>query len=110
MSKLISFAFQHHAQDFYALIHVKEHPDETLYLASVMNGDHEKIFNGEHIITEVNGILLLLNDVGKNHRFTELKITLANNLSEYLEKPVQSVPLSRNPGSTTASDSYTTNQ
>ena len=43
MSKLISFAFQHHAQDYYALIHVKEHPGETLYLVSVMNGDREKI-------------------------------------------------------------------
>ena len=109
MSKLISFAFQHHAQDYYALIHVKEQPGETLYLVSVMNGDREKILNGEQIITEVNGILHL-HDAGKNHRLSELKITLANSLSEYLEKPVQSVPLSRNPGSTTASDSYTANQ
>jgi hypothetical protein len=103
MSKLISFAFQHQTQDFYALIHVKEQPGETLYLASVMNEEHEKILNGELIVTEVNG-LLHVHDVSKNHRLAELKKSLANSLSDYLEKPVQLVPGSVNTGSTKASD------
>lgn len=87
--KLLTIGFEYDGNFHYALIRQKENNGSHHYQVTVMNGRLEQLLYGNHIINEVNG-MIVLDDAGNDEQQKALKKQIAFALSQHLEKPIMS--------------------
>jgi hypothetical protein len=77
----VSFGFE--GENYYALIRKKEKDNSTQYHVTIMNGELEKLLFGNHIITEVDG-MLQPDPTMEDKRLAELKRAITSALYKRL--------------------------
>lgn len=89
MSKIITINFAFLEDIYYFLARYKIKEELTEYHITVMDADLEKLLYGNHVIKERDGYLQI--EVFENSEKEQLKIKIAEALSEFLKVPLTKI-------------------
>jgi hypothetical protein len=84
MGQILSLKFLYADAEYYSLLRVKEKGNLKEYHITIMNGELESRLYGQHIVTEVDGLITV--DLPADHELANLKLQIAEELSKYLNR------------------------
>jgi len=84
MGQILSLKFLFDEQEYYSLLRVKEKESRKEYHITIMNGELESRLFGNHIVSEVDGLLSV--DLPVDRELARLKLQIAEELSKYLNR------------------------
>ena len=91
MGQILSLKFLYADTEYYSLLRVKEKENLKEYHITIMNGELESRLYGNHIVTEVDGLLTV--GLPENRELARLKLQIAEELSKYLDRRLVIEPL-----------------
>jgi hypothetical protein len=78
-----SVSFEFEGNNYLSLIRKKQKGNTTQYCITIMNGELEKLLFGNHVITEVDGVLQIDNAI-TDPRQAALKMAVSRALYKFL--------------------------
>ena len=84
MGQILSLKFLYDEREYYSLLRVKEKDAQKEYHITIMNGELESRLFGNHIVSEVDGLLSV--DLPVDRELARLKLQIAEELSKYLNR------------------------
>ena len=84
MGQILSLKFLFDGHEYHCLLRVKEKEDRKEYYITIMNGELESRLFGNHIVTEVDGLLSV--ELPADRELSRLKLLIAEELSKYLNQ------------------------
>ena len=84
MGQILSLKFLYADGEYYSLLRVKEKENRKEYHITIMNGELESRLYGNHIVTEVDGLIVV--ELPADRELANLKLQIAEELSKYLNR------------------------